>query len=171
MRWYGRSAASVDEEDVANAALNSVIRRLEKGKYPEIVNRDGLWRLLARFALRKAGRVVQKWNGRPSVHALSATNSFPGFSRSPSSRVAAAEEKERLIEAIEAFQPPRSGHPSNAELAELVHLLAADHDIPEIAKRLDVARCTIYRWIALVRKISEQQGFERQSGRPAPLSQ
>jgi hypothetical protein len=168
VRWYGRPAVSVDEDDVANDALNSVINRLQRGRYRGIVNQDGLWRMLAIFAVRRAGRLVKKWNGHPPVQSLSATNSFADPSRLPSSRVVAAEEKERLIDAINAFQPPRSGHPSSEELVRLVHLLAEDHDIPEIAKRLDVARCTIYRWIGLVRKIGEQQGIARQSVESAP---
>jgi ECF sigma factor len=171
VRWYGRPAVSVDEDDVANAALNSVIDRLQGGKYPGVVDQDSLWRMLAKFAVRKAGRLVKKWNGHPPTQSLSATNSFPDSSRSPSSRVATAEEKERLIDAIRAFQPPRFGHPSSEELAQLVHLLAEDHDIPEIAKRLDVARCTIYRWIGLVRKIGEQQGIARQSVESAPQAE
>jgi hypothetical protein len=31
VRWYGRPAVSVDEQYVANAALNSVIIRLRRG--------------------------------------------------------------------------------------------------------------------------------------------
>ena len=168
VRWYGRPAISVDEEDVANAALNSVVKRLEQGKYPDIVDQDGLWRMLAKFAVRKANRVVKKWTGHPSVQSLSAASGFPDPSRSPSSRVATAEARDRLIDAIKAYQPPRSGHPSVEQLVQLAHFLSEDHDIPEIAKRLEVAHCTIYRWIDLVRKIGEQQGIARQIGRSAP---
>jgi len=168
VRWYGRPAVSVDEEDVASAAMTSVVRRLEQGKYPDIVDQDGLWRMLAKFAVRKASRVVKQWKGHASVQSLSATNSFADPSRSPSSRGAAAEERDQLIAAIKAYQPPKSGHPSNEQLIQLAQLLSEDHDIPEIAMRLEVARCTIYRWIDLVRKIGEQQGIARQGGGSAP---
>jgi hypothetical protein len=168
VRWYGRPAISVNEEDVANAALNSVVKRLRQGKYPDIVDQDGLWRMLAKFAVRKATRLVKKWKGHPSAQSLSATSGFADPSRSPSSRVATAEARDRLIDAIKAYQPPRSGHPSSEQLVQLAHFLSEDHDIPEIAKRLKVARCTIYRWIDLVRKIGEQQEIVRQSGGSAP---
>jgi hypothetical protein len=171
VRWYGRPAISVDEEDVANAALNSVVKRLKQGRYPEIVDQDGLWRMLAKFAVRKASRLVKKWQGQPSVQALSATHGFADSSRSPSSRVATAEERDRLIGALKAYQPPRSGHPSSEQLIQLAHLISEGHDIPEIAKQLEVARCTVYRWIDLVRKIGEQQGIARQRGGSAPWSQ
>jgi hypothetical protein len=168
VRWYGRPAISVDEEDVASAALNSVVKRLVRGKYPDIVDQDGLWRMLAKFAVRKAGRVVRKWKGHPSVQPLSATNGFADPTRSPSSRVAAADATDRLMDAIRAYQPPRSGHPSCEQLLQLAHFLGEGHDIPEIAKRLEVARCTVYRWIELVGKIGEQRGIATRSGQSAP---
>jgi ECF sigma factor len=168
LRWHGRPAISVDEEDVANATLNSVVKRLEQGKYPDIVDQDGLWRMLAKFAVRKASRVVKKWKGRPAAQSLSKTNMRAGSSRSPSSLVATAEERDRLIDAINAYQPPRSAHPSGEQLAQLAQFLSDGHDIPEIAERLDVARCTVYRWINLVRKIGEQPGLVRQSRESAP---
>ena len=168
VRWFGRPAISVDEEDVANAALNSVVKRIGLGKYPDIVDHDSLWRMLAKFAVRKAGRLVMKWQGHPSVQSLSATNSFPDPSRSPSSRAATAEARDRLVTAIIDYQPSKSGRPSSEQLIHLAQLLSDGHDIPEIARRLEVARCTVYRWIELVRKIGEQQGIARQSGGPAP---
>jgi hypothetical protein len=168
LRWYGRPAVSVNEEDVANAALQSVVQRLKLGKYPDIVDQDGLWRMLAKFAVRKAGRVVERWKGHPAAISLSATNSRAGSSRSPSARVATAEERDRLIDAIRAYQPPRAAQPSSEKLVQLAHLLSEGHDIPEIARRLEVGRCTVYRWMKLVRKIGENQGLARQSSESAP---
>ena len=66
VRWYGRPAASIDEDDVANAALNSVIGRVRDGKASGIKDRDGFWRMLALVAKRKAGRVVKRWHRRPA---------------------------------------------------------------------------------------------------------
>jgi ECF sigma factor len=170
VRWYGRPAISVDEEDVANAAQNSVVERLGQGKNPHLVDHDSLWPMLAKVAVRKVGRIVKKWKRHPCVQSLSATDGYLDPSRSPSSRAAMAEARDRLIDAIRAYQPPRSGHPSSEQLIQLAHYLSDGHDIPEIAKRLEVARCTIYRWIELVRKIGEQRGIARQNGGPAPSS-
>jgi hypothetical protein len=168
LRWYGRPAVSVDEEDVANATLHSVAKRLKQGKYPDIVDRDGLWRMLAKYALRKAGRVVKKWKGHPTAQPFSTMNSVAGSSRSPSSRVATIDERDRLIDAIKAYQPPRSTQPSSEKLIRLTQLLSEGHDIPEIAQRLEVGRCTIYRWIDLIGKIGERRGIARQNGESAP---
>jgi hypothetical protein len=168
LRWYGRPAISVNEEDVANATLHSVVKRLKQGKYPDIIDEDGLWRMLARYAVRKAARVVKKWKGHPAGQPLSATASRAGSSRSPSSRVATAEERDRLVDAIKAYQPAPAAHPSSDQLIQLAHLLSDGHDIPEIADRLDVARGTVYRWINLIRKIGEQPGLARQNRDSAP---
>jgi ECF sigma factor len=168
LRWYGRPAVSVNEEDVANAALHSVVKRLNEGKYPGIVDHDGLWRMLAKFAVQKAARVVKKWKGHPAAQALSRTNGYTAASRSPSSQLATADERDRLIDAIKAYQPPRSTQPTSEKLIKLAHLLSEGHDIPEIAQRLDVGRCTIYRWIDLVGKIGEKREVARQSGESAP---
>jgi hypothetical protein len=159
VRWYGRAPVSADEEDVANAALNSVVIRLRRGEYPGVVDRVGFWRLLARFAVRKAGRIARRWKGQPRARPLSSTMGAADPGRSPSSLVASVEETERLLDALRAYRPPKSQHPSGDELVRLVGLLAEGHDIPGIAGRLGVARCTVYRWIDLVRKIGHQAGI------------
>jgi hypothetical protein len=133
LRWYGRAAVSADHEDVANVALNSAIRQLQGGRYPGIVDRESLWRMLARFAICKAGRIVRQWQRRPAVRPISAMSDPVNPSTSPSSRLASAEERERLIDALRAYRPQKSQHPRGEELVQLVHLLAEGHDVPEIA--------------------------------------
>jgi hypothetical protein len=168
LRWYGRPAVSVDEEDVANAALNSVILRLGRGKYPEIEDRDGLWRLLAHVAMRKASRLVKRWQKRPAVQPISALSGVVDSSQSPSSRAASAEDERRLIDALRAYQPPRSQHPQGEELVQLVQLLKDGHEIPAIADRLGVARCTVYRWLGLVGRIGAEREIVIQIDESAP---
>ena len=43
-----------DEEDVVLDAVDACFRALQQNRYPKIVNREDLWRLLARIAERKA---------------------------------------------------------------------------------------------------------------------
>src|SRR3954451_23866563 len=47
---------TADEEDVALSAFDSSCRNAEAGRFPDLADRDGLWRLLATFTLRKATR-------------------------------------------------------------------------------------------------------------------
>ena len=43
-----------DEEDVALSALDRFCRAAQEGRYPELADRDGLWRLLLRITTRRA---------------------------------------------------------------------------------------------------------------------
>jgi DNA-directed RNA polymerase specialized sigma24 family protein len=168
VRWCGRPAVSLDEEDVANSAFKSAIVRLRKGEYLELVTEDGFWQLLARIATRKAGRLVQKWQKRPRVLPLSSQFDTSSSTRSLASRVASAEELERLLDALRVYQPPKSQHPSGGELVRLVNLLGDNCGIAEIADRLGVARCTVHRWLGLVRRIGTEKGIVIQIDESAP---
>jgi hypothetical protein len=159
---------SVDEDDVANAALNSVIGRVRDGNDAGITDREGFWRMLALVATRKAGRVVKRWHRRPRARAASSLGEFGGFSASISGIAASREECERLIAAVRAYQPAGSEHARGEELAELVLMLRDGYDIPQIAERLKVARCTVYRWIQITRRVGEKFGIAMQTGEPAP---
>src|SRR5215203_4060120 len=46
-----------DEEDVAPSAFDSFCRNAEAGRFPELTDRDGLWRLLVVLTARKAGHL------------------------------------------------------------------------------------------------------------------
>ena len=43
-----------DEEDVALSAFDSFCRAAKKGRFPDLADRDGLWRLLIQMTVRKA---------------------------------------------------------------------------------------------------------------------
>jgi hypothetical protein len=159
---------SVDEDDVANAALNSVIGRVRDGNDKGITDRDGFWRMLALVATRKAGRVVKLWHRRPRARAASSLGELGGFSASITGIAASREEYDLLVAAVRAHQPAGSEYARGEELAELVRMLRDGYDIPQIAERLKVARCTVYRWIQIIKKIGEKIGIAIQTGEHAP---
>lgn len=51
IRQHDRMA---DEEDVALSALDSFFKAAKKGRFPDLRDRDGLWRLLSEMTRRKA---------------------------------------------------------------------------------------------------------------------
>src|SRR3954468_22899089 len=57
LRSAPRRAA--DEEDVALSAFDSFCRNAEAGRFPDLADRDSLWRLLAAFTVRKAAHHVR----------------------------------------------------------------------------------------------------------------
>jgi DNA-directed RNA polymerase specialized sigma24 family protein len=46
-----------DEEDVALSAFDSLCKGMERGRFPELNDRDGLWRLLVVITARKASHL------------------------------------------------------------------------------------------------------------------
>ncbi|MEM7475708.1 MAG: sigma-70 family RNA polymerase sigma factor [Planctomycetota bacterium] len=53
-RLRGAGQTMSDEEDVVVDAFHSVFRRLHCGQYPKLLDRDGLWKLLATATTNKA---------------------------------------------------------------------------------------------------------------------
>jgi ECF sigma factor len=49
--------AVADEEDVALSAFDSFCRAAQRGRFPDVTDRDGLWRLLVVFTARKAAHL------------------------------------------------------------------------------------------------------------------
>src|SRR5262245_48483230 len=48
---------AADEEDVALSAFDSFCRNAERGRFPDLTDRDGLWRLLVVITARKASHL------------------------------------------------------------------------------------------------------------------
>jgi ECF sigma factor len=61
-RWKlaGRLSAAADEEDVALSAFDSFCRRAGEGRFPDIEDRDDLWKLLIALTARKALNVIRR---------------------------------------------------------------------------------------------------------------
>jgi DNA-directed RNA polymerase specialized sigma24 family protein len=55
----GAARRAADEEDVALSVLDSFCRRLEEGRFPNLKDRDNLWKVLVVLTARKALRLVQ----------------------------------------------------------------------------------------------------------------
>jgi DNA-directed RNA polymerase specialized sigma24 family protein len=53
------SRRTADEEDVALSAFDSFCRHAEQGHYPDLNDRNSLWRLLAVITIRKAAHLLR----------------------------------------------------------------------------------------------------------------
>ena len=58
-RLPGHARRAVDEEDVALSAFQSFCERARQGQFPNLANRDDLWRVLFAITVRKAIGVVR----------------------------------------------------------------------------------------------------------------
>lgn len=160
-RLDGIRRAAADEEDVALSAFNSFCRAVEGGRFPQLLDRDGLWRLLVTLTERKAidlvraqrrgkrggGRVV----GESGVQGPSTDENLglAGFAaREPTPEFAAlvADECQRLLDLL-----------GDETLRALALLKLEGYSNAEIAGKLGCALRTVERKLGLVRSLWEQE--------------
>src|SRR5688500_17519123 len=151
-RLRGASRQVADEEDVALSAFDSFCRNAERGRFPDLADRDGLWRLLAAFTLRKAAHQVRDAARRKRGGGATA-EAGPGvleevLGREPPPELAAevAEECDRLLAAL--------GDP---DLRRVALLRMDGHSVEEIAGRVGCAPRSVKRKLQLIRTIWERE--------------
>jgi DNA-directed RNA polymerase specialized sigma24 family protein len=153
-RLRGAERRAADEEDVALSAFDSFCRHAEAGRFPDLADRDSLWRLLMVFTARKAANLTrdqgrQKRGGGMPVVAASEEELDQALSREPSPEFAAlvADECSRLLRALDDDQ------------LEAVALRRMEgYSIPEIADRLAIAPRSVKRQLHIIRCIWQKEG-------------
>jgi DNA-directed RNA polymerase specialized sigma24 family protein len=162
-----RGTAAADEEDAALSAFNSFCAGAARGKFPQLADRDDLWRLLvvitARKAMAQARRQERKKRGGGRVvdevdlfakEFAGDFGSLAGLERiaaeGPSPEFAAmmAEECQRLLDALD-----------DDELRKVAISRMEGYNNDEIADQLGCARRTVARRLDLIRQtwMSEQE--------------
>jgi DNA-directed RNA polymerase specialized sigma24 family protein len=160
LRRLKRTAADEDEEDAALSAFNSFCAGAARGKFPQLADRDDLWRLLvvitARKAIAQANRQGRQKRGGGRVveeavlfgqHLESGEGSMAGLEQiaagGPSPEFAAmmAEECRKLLDTLD-----------DDELRQVAVSRMEGYDNDEIAARLGCARRTVARRLELIRK-------------------
>ncbi len=144
-----RTAASqnparfADEEDVVQSTLASFWLRVQEGRYPELHDRSGLWKLLISMTLTKL-RAMSRKEGRR--HELLQQKVAPQQrlreEPSPAFAVEVAEQIEQLMARLKD-EPLR-----RIALAKLEGFTNE-----EIAKQLDVSLATVERKLRLIREL------------------
>jgi DNA-directed RNA polymerase specialized sigma24 family protein len=142
---------AADEEDVALSAFDSFCAALKRGQFPQLEDRDDLWKILVTITVRKTadlarherrwkpgkGRVLTEADvrGEGDVLALIA-----GSQPSPEFAALAAEECGRLLDAL------------NDDVLRRIALdRLAGYKDREIAARLGCTRRTVMRKLAVIR--------------------
>jgi DNA-directed RNA polymerase specialized sigma24 family protein len=160
LRRMRRTTADEDEEDAALSAFNSFCAGAARGKFPQLADRDDLWRLLvvitARKAMAQANRQGRQKRGGGRVveeavlfgHGLGNTDgSIAGLERiaadGPTPEFAAmmAEECKRLLDALD-----------DESLKQVAVSRMEGYSNDEIADQLGCARRTVARRLDLIRK-------------------
>ena len=138
-----------DGEDVAISAMESFFRAARKGRFPDLKDKDGIWRLLATMTRRKVIDLVRKNRRQPTVgeSAVMGTNYDGGHfawadapDPTPQMVVALADEVQYLLDVL-----PEKYHP--VALRKLECLTQE-----EIAKECGVHVATVERHLRIIRK-------------------
>ncbi len=156
----GRDAAS-DEEDAALSAFDSLCAGLARGQFPQLADRDDLWRLLVVITTRKVSaqarrQLRQKRGGghvQPATDLASCDSEDDLLARAvgsePTPEFAAmvAEEYRKLLERL-----------GDDVLRKVAILRMEGATTDAIAEQLGCARRTIARQLALIRRILAADG-------------
>src|SRR5262245_12501029 len=155
VKLQGTRRAAADEEDVALSAFETFCRGCEAGRFPQLADRDDLWRLLMTLTARKAVRTLRQERrqkrGGGAVLDEAALADMPTeqeldqvLGREPTPEFAAqvADECRRLLQLL-----------GDAELERIALLKMEGYTNEEIAAKLDYTVRTIERKVTLIRRL------------------
>ena len=161
-RLGGVPRRAADEEDVALSAFDSFCRAAERGRFPDLHDRDDLWQLLVLIADRKAcdlanherrqrrggGAVLDEAAlGRGGAEAgAEPLERVPSPEPSPELALHAAEECRRLLAAL-----------GDGDLRQVAVRKMEGYTVEVIATQLGRVPRTVKRWLRLIRQTWEQE--------------
>lgn len=143
---------AADEEDVALSAFDSFCRNAAAGRFPDLADRDSLWRLLAAFTARKAVRhardAARLKRGGEIAPADGSGVLAAVLGREPDPGLAAemADECDRLLAAL--------GDP---DLRTVALLRMDGHSVEAVAAAVGCAPRSVKRKLRLIRSIWERE--------------
>ncbi len=157
LRASGRPTAAADEEDAVLSAFDSFCAGAVRGRFPQLADRDDLWRLLVVITSRKVQALArregrQKRGGGRIRHesdtsatgrteAAGSLDRLVGDEPTPEFAAQAAEECRRLLDLLE-----------DESLRQVALARLEGYTNEEIAGRLGCARRTVARRLDLIRK-------------------
>lgn len=145
----------VDEEDLAVSAFHSLCRRLQQGQFPDLQDRESLWRLLTTIIARKASAHIRRTRSQKRGSGKVSGESV--FLRGDSAR------RGNGLDQLASHEPtPEFAAEMAEQCARLLNALPDDcrkivlcklegHSNAEIADRLNLAPRTIERKLAAIR--------------------
>jgi RNA polymerase sigma factor (sigma-70 family) len=130
-----------DEEDVVQSALASFYFRAQEGRYPELNDRDGFWKLLMSITLNKARAHARKEGRRSEIleREFSGDNFLRG-EPAPELALEMSDQLERLLQKLEddllrQIAVAKLEGCSNQEIADRV-----GKSIPTVERKLRLIR-------------------------------
>ena len=160
-RLRGQRRRDYDEEDVALSAFHSLCVRVGRGEFPQLADRDDLWRLLVTITSRKViaamrhrkrqkrggGRVLGESVFMGAGGLDEGMAQFLGREPTPDDAAQFAEDYEQMLERL------------GDETLRVIALRKLEgHSNDTIAAELGTSPRTVDRKLNLIRKIWEEEG-------------
>jgi DNA-directed RNA polymerase specialized sigma24 family protein len=152
----GCNRAVVDAEDIALSAFDSMARGLQRGRFPQLHDRDNLWKVLVVITARKVSHLrrdqhCQKRGGGPAAVGRVTVDPVEleqvmGEEPTPEFAVQAAEQYHRLLACL-----------PHKDLQQIAVWKMEGYTNEEIAERSGCAPRTIDRKLQLIRHLWEQE--------------
>ena len=165
-RLYGQNRAVSDEEDIVLSVFDSFYNAVEKGRFPDLSDRDDLWRLLLRMSARK---VVdkrrhdqrQRRGGGVKLHSFDHTtdgeNVIEAIGNEPTPEMVLM-----MQESVEQF----FSHLGVGQLRDLAGAKLEGYSNAELAGRFECSERTIERRLHLIREKCQQEMVEKDEYSP-----
>jgi DNA-directed RNA polymerase specialized sigma24 family protein len=156
LRAVRRAGAVADEEDAALSAFDSFCRGATGGRFPQLADRDGLWRLLVVITLHKVmGQVgrqaAQKRGGGQLVSEQAVTGGDPTEGAGLHNLAGSEPSPELAALVIDEYRRLRNALASD-ELRQVLDLRLQGHTRVEIAEVLGCAERTVRRKLEIIRE-------------------
>jgi DNA-directed RNA polymerase specialized sigma24 family protein len=148
-----------DEEDVALSAFDSLCRGVAKGRFPQLLDRDSLWRLLVVITARKAAHLKRdasrqkRGGGGPVGDDAAELEQVLDAEPTPEFAAQMEEESQRLLDRL-----------GDDELRAVALWKMEGYGNEEIARRLECGLRSVGRKLRVIRAIWAQQAGDE--GRP-----
>jgi DNA-directed RNA polymerase specialized sigma24 family protein len=146
----GRPPAIADAEDVALSAFDSLCLGLRRGRFPQLEDRDNLWKLLVVITARKAAHLLRDQHSQKRGGLAGNADAIPldeiiGPAPRPDFAAQISEEYERLLAVL-----------PHDDLRRIAGWKLEAYTNAEIAAKLGCARRTVDRKLRLIRGLWEE---------------
>lgn len=156
-RLYGQNRAVSDEEDIVLSVFNSFYDAAQDGRFPDLADRDDLWRLLMTMAARKVidkrrHDQRQRRGGDVTVQSLDQQDESGQFAEA----IGTEPSPEMVLMMQEAVERLFS-HLGVGQLRDLAGAKLEGYSNAELARKFDCSERTIERRLHLIREKCQQE--------------
>ncbi len=157
-RLGGQNRAVSDEEDIVLSVFDSFYAAAEEGRFPNLSDRDDLWKLLLRMSARKVidkrrRDMRKRRGGEIAIHSLAGDDEtvIEVIGNEPSPEMVVT-----MQESVEHF----FSHLGVGQLRDLAVAKLEGYSNAELAERFECSERTIERRLHLIREKCQQELFE-----------